>query len=291
MPSYGYDGPITADVWAIMQQGLGTDYACATNSAGIVTPNTTGVQVNSGVISGWGILDVIAAPVGVALTAPGSGQSWWMIVARRTWGSTKATTFVAIPAGTARPSVLPTRNTNPGTIDDQPLALIGWAAGQSQPTFNVDLRVTGMAGQQLAFYPEALQYLIRPGRQVRIGLTDYVCAQNPTTGALEWQVGSASSGTSGSNANGNWRKLPDGTLICWHEHDYPSAVNVVQTWLWTFPSTFAAKPHISITAQSSVPHVIDTGATGVGNTSAEIRWRRTTDSGGTAEVMAVGRWK
>lgn len=291
MPSYGYDGPITADVWAIMQQGVGTDYACASLSACKVSATSTGVQVAGGVIAGWGVLDIVPTPIGVTLSAPSSGQTWWMIVARRTWGSTKATTFVAIPAGTSRPSVLPTRNTNPGTVDDQPLALIGWAAGQAQPAGFIDLRVCGMAGQQVAFDAQTRQYLDRPGRQIRIGNTDFVCGVNATTGALEWTATDAAAGTSGSGANGNWRKLPDGTLICWHEHDYPAATNVTQVWLWNFPQSFAAKPHINITAQSTVPHVIDTGVTAVGNTSAEIRWRRSTNSGGTALVEAIGRWK
>lgn len=292
MPSYGYDGPITADVWAIMQQGLGTDYACASLAAGKVTATNTGIQVAAGVIAGWGVLDVITAPVGVSLTAPGSGQSWWMIVARRTWGSTKATTFVAIPAGTVRPSVLPTRNTNPGTVDDQPLALVGWAAGSAQPTGLIDLRVCGMAGQQVAFDAQTRQYLDRPGRQIRIGSTDFVCGVNATTGALEWTASDSSgSGTSGSGANGSWRKLPDGTLICSTTHTFPGATNTVQAWLWNYPVSFVETPSFAITPGTTLPHQIATSVASEGATSAVIEFRRTTSTATTVRVMAIGRWK
>ncbi len=188
MTSYGYAGPVPADVWAKMQQAIGVDYSAAGLADCKVTPNTTGVQVAAGTISGWGVLDILAGPSQVNLTAPGSGQSWWMIVARRTWGATKATSFVAISAGTTSPATLPTRNTTPGVLDDQPLALVGWTAGQSQPTTVVDLRVVGMAGQQVAFDQRALGYLQDPGRQVRIGTVDWVCAVNGA-GALAWVQG------------------------------------------------------------------------------------------------------
>lgn len=291
MPSYGYDGPITADVWALMQQGVGTDYAAATVTACRVTATTSGAQVGAGAIAGWGVLDVLPAPVGVALAAPGSGTSWWMIVARRTWGSTKATTFVAIPAGTgARPTVLPARNTTPGTADDQPLALVGWTAGQSQPGTVVDLRVCGPAGQQLAFDQQALQYLERPGRLVRIGTTNWVCGMN-LSGTLEWVSGSDANGTSGSNANGTWRKLPDGTQFCQTEMTFPANPGASQAKLWTFPATFVVPPHVTVTPESTAPQNISTGVWDRGTTSVQVRMHRSTDASTMVTVEASGRWK
>jgi hypothetical protein len=189
MPSYGYDGPITADAWAKMQQGLAVDYSTATTSAAKVTTNTSGAQVAAGTLGGWGVLDIFATSTQVTLTAPGSGQAWWMICARRNW-TTKATTFVAITAGTARPSTLPTRQMLPGELDEQPLALVGWTSGQSQPNSVVDLRAVGMAGQQLIFDSQAMQYLTRPGRQVSLNAVDWSCVWSG--GILQWiQSGAA----------------------------------------------------------------------------------------------------
>lgn len=205
MPSYGYDGPIAANEWALMQQVIGIDYAVATAAACKVVANTSGAQVAAGTIGGWGVLDLVAAPVQVNLTKPGSGTAWWMIVARRNW-STKSTSFVAISAGTSRPSVLPTRLTTPGVQDDQPLALVGWSSTQSQPGSVVDMRVIGIAGQQLAYDTQTLQYLTIPGRQVRIGTATWVCSINGVTGVVEWVTAANSSidTTTGCTASTGW---------------------------------------------------------------------------------------
>ena len=254
MPSYGYDGPIAANEWALMQQVIGIDYSAATKDACRVTANTSGVQVAAGQIGGWGVLDVVTASQQVNLSAPGSGASWWMIVARRNW-TTKATTFVAIAAGTSRPSILPTRLTAPGTQDDQPLALVGWTAGQSQPGSVVDLRVIGIAGQQLAFDTQALQYLTIPGRQVRVGTANWICGVNSTTGTIEWLSGTTGDGarvtfsTTSPAGSGWYLLLASGTRAAFHWRSTDNvAANTAATPNFTLPAGYRPSGRTALAA-------------------------------------------
>jgi hypothetical protein len=98
---------------------------------------------------------------------------------------------------------------------------------------------------------------------------------------------------SGSNENGNWTKLPDGTMICYGEvaitptPDEPTRGTVV------FPQPFTVTPSITCTMRSSVP----------GETAVEVTFisssmngfdavvYRTNDTTTAVIWQAIGRWK
>ncbi|MDI2023697.1 hypothetical protein PJL18_04245 [Paenarthrobacter nicotinovorans] len=65
------------------------------------------------------------------------------------------------------------RETTPGTRDDQPLYLLEWTAGDTQPTKIVDLRAWAGNGGMVAMDDLARVYLGRPGARVLIGGTDW----------------------------------------------------------------------------------------------------------------------
>lgn len=103
----------------------------------------------------------------------------------------------------------------------------------------------------------------------------------------------------GSNANGEYVKFADGTLICHHKvlFTIPSATAVSVPW--SYPSTFTAFPNVFGIWEGSSPGGLPvvTSAPSLGITSAAFTMSRL-DGGtfggvGTARsigVMAVGRW-
>lgn len=190
--SYGYAGTILPNApWALMQKVLGQEYFVEDANAAKVTAVTTGtreVQVGAGYIGGHGVLDYNSAPVTIQLPNPtGSTTQWFMIMARRTWGTSQSTFFGYINAGTG--ATLPARSTNPGTQDDQPLALVAITPGQSVPTAVRDLRAVGFSkgGPYMASDDLVRSYMTRVGTVLRIGSatwtrtsTDWERAPGPT---------------------------------------------------------------------------------------------------------------
>lgn len=104
--------------------------------------------------------------------------------------------------------------------------------------------------------------------------------------------------SSGSNANGNWTKFADGTMICTHALLGPISMGLYITGLyqgvvtWTFPSQFVGSPSVSGTGvdQSSVGWVSGSSIT---HTSAGIVYysKSSAVSGSLLPVTAIGRWK
>ena len=64
--------------------------------------------------------------------------------------------------------------------------------------------------------------------------------------------------TSGSNANGNWTKFPDGTLICKHSGVFAGGA---VAYTWTFPSAFKYESNRRV-ATRSISVTITGGAGG-----------------------------
>jgi hypothetical protein len=109
----------------------------------------------------------------------------------------------------------------------------------------------------------------------------------------------------GSNANGEYVKYADGTMICFVSLSYATAALVTQDEVYTFPATFAAIPNFQVTIQDNRD-----GTLGVNNTnrvsnvsesspataSGRIRAKSVSGfsfaTGGTWEigVMLFGRW-
>jgi hypothetical protein len=89
---------------------------------------------------------------------------------------------------------------------------------------------------------------------------------------------------SGSGANGEWTKLPDGTLICRAKMAVTSTAST-----WTFPEPFASGtvPEVTGTIQGLAAYFrLNTVPTA---TTASIMSSSATSA--TAHVMAIGRWK
>ncbi|MFL2002009.1 hypothetical protein [Microbacterium sp. A1-JK] len=168
--SAGYEGTVDEPQWSdLLANGGGRQYAVADAASWKVTAGTADreVRIAVGRGYGYGVRDVSDTVVSLTLPAPSSGSRYDLIVAHRDWQA-NVTTFTRIAGSSARS--IPTRVQTPGTIDDQPIALVRVTAGQTQVTEIVDLRVVNGS---LAFDELVLQYLNRLGTKVRIGVTEW----------------------------------------------------------------------------------------------------------------------
>lgn len=93
---------------------------------------------------------------------------------------------------------------------------------------------------------------------------------------------------SGSNANGDYLRLADGTQICWHNMTSSSSAQT----LWTYPAGFAggSVPVVQATNQVQTAHFASTGgpsATGVNFSVWGLSGARVALATG---LTAIGRW-
>lgn len=135
------------------------------------TPFT--LNVTPGKAWGQGVFDDSDAIGNVTCSAPTSGTSRWDLIAlRRNWGPLAGgpTTLVAVEGGAVE-EIPADRENDPGTLDDQPLYLAKWTAGQTQPTALIDLRCWAANGGVIAKSIHVLSYLERLGSKVQIGNT------------------------------------------------------------------------------------------------------------------------
>lgn len=169
---------IGASEYGVEQPG---DFALAAHPT---TPFT--VNLAPGKAWGRGVFDTSTEVESVTCTAPAAGTTRWDLIAfRRDWrpltGGPSA--LVAVPGGTSKQ--LPAgRQNNPGTIDDQPLYLVEWKAGQTQPNTIADLRCWAGNGGMFAKDDLVRGYLARVGTEVTIGSTlwKYALGQNDMPG-------------------------------------------------------------------------------------------------------------
>lgn len=191
--SKGYPGLLNVPAfwWARLQWGLGRRYFVYDQDAVRVTPVAAGtrqVSISAGFLGAWGVVDYNTAAFVLQLPVVESGTRWFMIVARRTWGTINATTFEFIDAGLATPTTLPTRNVNFGEVDDQPLALVPLTAGNTVPGTPIDLRVMGTDNGPVHARSElALQYLATLGMEVQIGTTTWRRVLNTAGTGHVWE--------------------------------------------------------------------------------------------------------
>lgn len=183
--SVGYAGDITDANWRRMATAtIGALYGVDDFASWRVTVGTgdRALRVAAGGAFGLGVRDVSDAPITVAGATVATGSRWDLVVARRNWG-TKVTSVVII-AGTAV-KALPARNVGFGALNDQPLALVRFAAGQTAAQEIIDLRcIPGDAGL-VAFDSLSRSYLDRVGTQVRIG--DFLWARTvDAAGSPAW---------------------------------------------------------------------------------------------------------
>jgi hypothetical protein len=183
--SYGYAAPsgavasINTQAWAQLARNLGVEYTVDSPTALAVTAATGDrtVAYAAGIAVGHGVMDVADTASNThQLPAPSSGQRWYVVGLRRNWLSgTGATSFTNFGFSTladeaaAIAAILAARQQAPGTgSDDQPLAAVLVAAGQTQPQAIRDLRVWHGAGGLVAKSTSVLGYLSRTGTVVHI---------------------------------------------------------------------------------------------------------------------------
>jgi hypothetical protein len=104
----------------------------------------------------------------------------------------------------------------------------------------------------------------------------------------------------GSNANGTYMRLTDGTQICWHSLtlDAPSTAagagyeGATET-AWTFPAAFAAGGRPVVHGAQNSDSRLLISATTASHSSATLRALRFTSSGvaPVVQVAAIGQWK
>lgn len=292
MASFGYGGDIGAGQWVTEQRIIGARYALLGPGHLRLGVTTTGITLAAGAAGGGGVYDEWTTLQNVALSKPASGTSWWLICIRRNWTS-GTTSLVAIPAGTGTAApTLPTRNTDMGTVDDQPLWLVPWASTNSTPTLGnaIDLRLIGRGpSNYVAFDDRVREYFSEAGATLRIGAIDWICAIG-SGDVLTW-VQSGVLGSTGTTTTGTFDQLPNGTLICSFTRVFTGGANDDQVYPWTYPVSFIATPKIFVTPQTSAPQNCSTSVSSPTSTGANIRFRRSTNVDTTVDFMAIGRWK
>ena len=170
--SVGYDGPITEPGMAsLMPRSGSADYGVDGAGDWKVTAHPTtpgGLNIAPGRGWGPGVIDTTDAIETVVQTSlPSSGTRWDLVVRHRDWTPPGGVSSATIITGTATKQ-LPTMDNNPGTKDDQPLALVQWTAGQTQPTVIVDLRIWGANGGLVAKDTLVQTFITRIGSAITI---------------------------------------------------------------------------------------------------------------------------
>ncbi|NLP82582.1 hypothetical protein HF576_01850 [Microbacterium sp. CFH 90308] len=170
--SKGYEGTVNYADWAVLTSHLGAQYSVFGPDAYAVSfgSGDREVLVAPGRAAGQGILDDSDAPVSLVGATVGSGSRWDLIALRRDW--TTSETIPVLVQGASTAAIPAGREDSPGSQDDQPLALVRFAAGQTAPQEVIDLRCWhgdgGMAAKSLL----VRDYLTRIGTRVWVqGIT------------------------------------------------------------------------------------------------------------------------
>ena len=139
----GFDGPLAEGDLAVIVAAGGQPYGAPESPGDLKVTTVTGqvltVAVAAGNVTGWGVRVKSTTSLTLALGSIASGTRWDLVYLRRDW--TTNTVTIGSRPGTATKAYPAARNVTPGTVDDQPLALVQVTAGQSLPTAVVDLRV------------------------------------------------------------------------------------------------------------------------------------------------------
>lgn len=193
--SVGYTGAIAPNVeWANLQMVLGARYAVAAHTDALVSATSDGsrqIKIATGFLGGWGILDQITVEEAVTLPAVSSGTQYYLVCAHRDWMA-NATTITTISAGATLPASMPTRATSPGSLDDQPLALVSiTSTGATRIVY--DLRAVGGPSvfnmdPALAGLANWIAYMAFEGVTIRTGNKTWRRIVDPNTLNPTWDV-------------------------------------------------------------------------------------------------------
>lgn len=198
--SNGYDttstNPYTEGAWADAHPSIGlATYGVRSPGDWKVTAvagQDRTVSIAAGRGFGCGVTDLTYTNDTLQLDTIASGSRWDLIAVRRDWTPTAGVSkFVKVNGGAT--AVIPGgRNSNPGGIDDQPIALVQVTAGQTQPTSIIDLRTwSGDGGGIVAAHDLVRSFLNKTGTRLNINGVDWLRR-------------------SGANDTPEWVKITDG---------------------------------------------------------------------------------
>lgn len=178
--SIGYDGTINERQWAELVPNVGSSTYGIKDADDLKVTAVPGqplmVSIASGAAWGHGVLDTETANTTITCGTISSGSRWDLIAIRRNWQPLAGgPTSIVVVAGSSAKVIPEAREKTPGVTDDQPLALVQWTAGQTQPTAVVDLRCWAGNGGLVARDTLALTYLDKPGASVTIAGAEWNC--------------------------------------------------------------------------------------------------------------------
>lgn len=206
--STGFEGTVDYAEWSRLTSHMGAQYGAVGKDSFAVSAGTGDrvLSVQPGTIAGQGILDVSDAVESLTGAPVASGNRWDLVVLRRNWG-TMSSMLVVIQGG--QTATLPARNTTPGVMDDQPLALVRFSAGQSVVQEIKDLRVWHGDGGLAARDPLVRDYLDRIGTRIWINGITWVIGFD-ATGQPGWVPDSVYVGSTPPPVSENvlWAKKP-----------------------------------------------------------------------------------
>jgi len=171
--SKGYGGTVDYADWAVMTAHFGARYSVfgAESFQAAVGSGDREVTLLAGSAAGPGIYDVSNATVTVTGASVSAGSRWDLVALRRDWAA--ETTTPVIITGTSTRALPAGRQTAIGDVDDQPLWLVRFAAGQTAVQELIDLRCWHGPGGMFAKDLLVRDYLDKVGTVVRVAGVDW----------------------------------------------------------------------------------------------------------------------
>lgn len=169
--SFGYKGTIDEVQWAQLAPVISSARYGVQGDNDLAVTAVAGadrtVRINTGTAWGSGVMDYVDAAETLQLQPVASGDRWDMVAVRREWAlDPSGRTAIVAVTGTASKALPPSRQASPGSVDEQPLALVRVVAGQTQPAEIIDLRCWASNGGAQILDEVAFQYLAEPGATV-----------------------------------------------------------------------------------------------------------------------------
>lgn len=191
--SKGYGGTVNYVDWAILVSRLGAQYSVFGPDAfkASVGVGDRAVAVLGGMASGQGIYDDSDSTVTLTGAPVASGNRWDMVALRRDWGAEEST--LVLVQGTSAKAIPAERLTDIGDVDDQPLWLVRFTAGQTAAQEFVDLRAWHGDGGVVIADLMARNYLTRLGTRLWFGGVAWVRGLSGT-GVATWMEDTGSWG-------------------------------------------------------------------------------------------------
>lgn len=146
------------------------------------------VNISAGKAFGNGVWDDVTGVTRVDTVAPATGATRWDLIAiRRDWQPTGGgpSSMVAV-RGTTAAAIPTTRENRPGIVADQPLWLVQWVGGQTQPKSKIDLRVFSGPGGLEINHELARNYLEYPGARLKLGKLLW-CFESQANSTWSWE--------------------------------------------------------------------------------------------------------